>query len=91
MQGLEWTLGDEFFPWYDQLIAFQHCADVSCVSKWSAINDVGYDYLIVTIPHDSDKSELANSLRSLALSTRSSASHLLVHESENALVFELAK
>ncbi len=36
MQGLEWTFGENFFPWYDQLIAFQHCADVSCVSEWSA-------------------------------------------------------
>ena len=29
LQGLEWTIGEHFFPWYDQLVAFQHCADVS--------------------------------------------------------------
>jgi hypothetical protein len=91
MQGLEWTLGENFFPWYDQLIEFQHCADVSCVSEWSSRNDVDYDYLIVSIPPEGDKSELANSLRSLAVSIRSSASHMLVYESENALVFELSK
>ncbi len=91
MQGLEWTLGKKFFPWYDQLIAFQHCADISCVSEWSARNDVDYDYVIVTIPPESDESEPADSLRSLAVSTRSSALHLLVYESENALVFELTK
>lgn len=91
MQGLEWTLGAGFFPWYDQLIAFQHCAHLNCVSKWSARNSVDYDYLIVTIPPESDESDLAVSLRSLAVSTRSSALHLLVYESENALVFELSK
>jgi hypothetical protein len=91
MQGLEWTLGDRFFPWYDQLIAFQHCAEVSCVSEWSARNGVDYDYLIVTIPPESDKSELANSLRSLAVLTRSSAIYLLVYKSDNASVFKLTK
>jgi hypothetical protein len=91
MQGLEWTLGSGFFPWYDQLITFQHCADVNCVSEWSLRNDVDYDYLIVTIPLENDESELATSLKSLAVSTRSSALHLLVHESESVLVFELAK
>ena len=91
MQGLEWTLGDGFFPWYDQLIAFQHCADMNCVSEWSTRNNVDYDYLIVTIPPQDDKSDLADSLRSLAASTRSSALHLLVYESGSALVFELSK
>ncbi len=91
MQGLEWTYGENFFPWYDQLIAFQHCADMSCVSEWSLRNGVEYDYLIVTIPPENDESELANSLRSLAASVRGSALHLLVHESESALVFELSK
>ncbi len=91
MQGLEWTLSAGFFPWYDQLIAFQHCADVNCVSEWSARNGVDYDYLIVTILPENDESELATSLRSLAVSTRSSALHLLVYESVSALVFELKK
>lgn len=91
MQGLEWTLGRNFFPWYDQLIAFQHCADVNCVGEWSVRNAVAYDYLIVTIPSENDNSELVNSLRSLAVSTRSSDSYILVNESANALVFELKK
>ncbi len=91
MQGLEWTLGEKFFPWYDELIAFQHCADVSCVSTWSSRNGVDYDYLIVMIPADVDKRELALSLRSLAVSIRSSDMYALVYESEHALVFELKK
>ncbi|MDO8752468.1 MAG: glycosyltransferase family 39 protein, partial [Anaerolineales bacterium] len=91
LQGLEWTLGDGFLPWHQQLTAFQHCADVNCISGWSARNRVDYHYLIVTIPPGSDESDLAVSLRSLATSTRSSALHLLVYESENALVFELSQ
>jgi hypothetical protein len=91
LQGLEWTLSDGFFPWYEQLVVFQHCADVNCISQWSKNNVVDYDYLIVTIPPKDDESEFGKSLRSLALSTRSSASHMLVYESENALVFEVKK
>lgn len=91
MQGLEWTFGDRFFTWYDQLIEFQHCADVNCVSEWSVRNGVDYDYLIVTIPSENDNSEMVNSLQSLGISARTSALHLLVYESENALVFELAR
>ncbi len=91
MQGLEWTLGDRFFSWYDELIAFQHCAEVNCVNEWSARNDIEYDYLIVTIPSENDNSEMMNSLRALGISARASALHLLVYESENALVFEVEK
>jgi len=91
MQGLEWTLGDRFFTWYDQLIEFQHCADVNCVSEWSVRNHIEYDYLIVTIPSENDNSEMVNSLRGLGISTRASALHLLVYESENVLVFMVEK
>ncbi len=91
MQGLEWTLGERFFPWYDEVIAFQHCADVQCVSEWSTRNHVDYDYLIVMILPENDQRELANSVRSLGTSARTSALHLLIYESETALVFELSK
>ena len=91
LQGLEWTLSEKFFPWSEQLVAFQHCADVNCVSQWSATNKVNYDYLLVTIPFKEDKSGFGKSLRSLALSTRSSELYDLVYESENALVFEVKK
>ncbi len=91
MQGLEWTLGDRFFPWYEQVIALQHCADVACVTEWRTRNHVDYDYLIVLIPPESDQDELAISLRSLGISARTSALYLLVYESEHALVFEFSK
>lgn len=91
MQGLEWTLGEKFFPWYGELIAFQYCGDLDCVNAWSTRNGVDYDYLIVMVPAENDRSLLADSLRSLGISIRSSAVHVLVYESEKALVVELDK
>lgn len=91
MQGLEWTLSEKFFPYYEQLQAFQKCADITCVSEWAMQNNVDYDYLIVLIPSENDPSELADSLKSLGVSVRSSALHLLLYESEHAMVFEFKK
>ncbi|MBM3123491.1 MAG: hypothetical protein FJZ87_00290 [Chloroflexi bacterium] len=91
MQGLEWTLGERFFPWYDELIAFQGCADVQCVEEWSIRNGVGYDYLVVLIPRENDERDLAKSLRDLGLSVRSSDSLIMVYESPNAMVSKLTR
>lgn len=91
MQGLEWTLSENFFPYYEELTVFQKCADINCVNEWVTKNNVDYDYLIVLIPAENDVSELSNSLRSLGVSVRSSALHLLVYESEHAMVFELSR
>jgi hypothetical protein len=89
LQGLEWTLSEKFFPWSDRLVEFQQCEDLACVSAWSAANGVDYDYLLVTIPLKEDDSDFANYLRSLALSVHASDSHVLVYESETALVFDV--
>lgn len=87
LQGLEWTLSEKFFPWYEQLVDFQHCADMDCVTSWSAVNSVDYDYLVVTVPPKEDKSDFAGYLRSLAASARDSDLLALVYESKSALVF----
>ena len=91
LQGLEWTLADKFFPWYEQLAQFQHCGDITCVNEWSARNGVSYDYLIVMIPTETDDTEFTTLLQSLEKSARSSAEYSLVYESERALVFEHKK
>ncbi|MBK7317324.1 hypothetical protein [Candidatus Villigracilis affinis] len=88
LQGLEWTLNELFFLWYEELVAFQHCADVNCVTGWSGKNKINYDYLLVTIPTRDDESDLADSLRSLAISAKASPSYTVVYESENVLIFE---
>jgi hypothetical protein len=87
LQGLEWTLSDRFFPWYEQLAEFQRCADLDCIASWSAANGVDYDYLIVTVPPKEDESTFANYLRSLAVSVRASDSHTLVYDSKTSLLF----
>ena len=91
LQGLEWTLADNFFPWSEQLVAFQHCTDAACVDEWSTRNGTEYDYLIVMIPEEAELDELSNALRSLAVSVRGSNMYSLVYESERALVFEYKK
>jgi len=91
LQGLEWTLSEKFFPWYEQLVEFQRCADLACVTAWSAANGVDYDFLLVTVPPKEDKSREGAALRSLALSVRASAVHELVFESQTALVFKFVK
>lgn len=91
MQGLEWTLAGDFFPWYEQLTEFQKCANMTCVESWSARNNVNYEYLIVLIPAETENSGLFDSLRSLGVSARESESHMLVFESEHVLVFEHKK
>jgi len=87
MQGLEWTLGEKFFPWYDELIAFQHCEDAACVENWRTRNQVDYDYLIVLKPKDTEKSVLKN----LGKSLRGAEGFALVHETEDAMIFEIKK
>ena len=91
MQGLEWTLSEDFFPYYEQLTHFQKCADVGCVAYWALKNNVEYDYLIILIPAENEIGELVDSLRSLGISVRSSALHLLIYESEHTMVFEWKK
>ncbi len=91
LQGLEWTLNELFFPWHAELVAFQHCADVNCVTGWSGKNKINYDYLLVTIPTRDDESDLADSLRSLAISAKASPSYTVVYESENVLIFEFRR
>lgn len=88
MQGLEWTYGEKFFPWYEQLTEFQKCSDMTCVENWSARNNVNYDYLIVLIPAENETGELADSLKRLGISARGSDTHNLVFESEHAMIFE---
>lgn len=91
LQGLEWTLTERFFPWSEQLAAFQHCADAACVDEWSTLNGVDYDYLVVMIPAEMNTQELAVSLRTLATSIRGSDMYSLAYESERALVFKYQK
>ena len=91
MQGLEWTLKENFFPWYAQLTALQKCANMACVDEWSTGNSVEYDYLIVSIPTDDDKSDAAKSLQSLGADLLHSSGYEMIYSSDAWLVFERMK
>lgn len=88
MQGLEWTYGEKFFPWYDELIAFQRCEDVDCINAWSTRNGVEYEYLVVLIPDEADENE---ALKNLGVSVMDSDAYTMVYESGHAYIFELKK
>jgi hypothetical protein len=47
MQGLEWTLKDDFFPRLGSLGTLQACTALDCVNQWSANTGLGYDYVLI--------------------------------------------
>jgi hypothetical protein len=47
LQGLEWTLGGEFYPRWNDLSALQMCRDVACVEAIGNQINVEYNYVIV--------------------------------------------
>ena len=87
IQGLEWTLAEGFFTWFDQLAELQRCEDVTCVQAWAEGNRIEYDYLIVLSPEDDGLNEVER-LNQLSGSARSSDEFLLFHELDYALIFK---
>ncbi|MGE5250396.1 MAG: hypothetical protein ACM3QS_09310, partial [Bacteroidota bacterium] len=47
LQGMEWTLGEKFFPRLKRLIALQGCQDIRCVESWSAETGLRYSHLMI--------------------------------------------
>lgn len=47
LQGLEWTLGAEFFPRLEALISLQDCESVACVQAWSAETGLDYSHVLI--------------------------------------------
>lgn len=87
IQGLEWTLAEGFFTWFDQLAELQRCEDVTCVQTWAESNRIEYDYLIVLSPED-DGLNAVERLDQLSASARSSDEFSLFHELDYALIFK---
>jgi hypothetical protein len=88
LQGDEWTLGADFFPFYGELVALQHCAEVSCVEAWSGRTGLGYEYLLVKKLPEGGNSPLGGSLALLQDSARGSSHYKPIHETENAVIFK---
>lgn len=47
IQGLEWTLAEEFFLRYTDLANLQTCTTADCVIDWSERTGLGYQYVVV--------------------------------------------
>ncbi|HEY2979947.1 MAG TPA: hypothetical protein VGJ22_02095 [Anaerolineales bacterium] len=47
LQGLEWTLGPDFFPRLSHLVDLQDCRDVACVENWSATTELDYTHVLI--------------------------------------------
>jgi hypothetical protein len=47
LQGLEWTLGREFYPRWDDLSALQSCRDVACVESSASEINIEYNYVVI--------------------------------------------
>ena len=88
LQGLEWTLGNDFFTRHSQLVRLQNCTDIDCVERWEKETGLEYQYLLVKTSPAKGDSPLKNSLAALLKSTRLSSSYDIVYESETAVVFE---
>jgi hypothetical protein len=88
LQGAEWTLSADFFPFYSELVALQHCADVRCVEAWGERTGLEYQYLLVKVLPEESGSQLQASLTLLLNSIRDSKQYELVRETDNAVVFQ---
>jgi hypothetical protein len=47
IQGLEWTLGEQFYERYDDLAEVQACGTEDCILNWSSRTGLDYDYLVI--------------------------------------------
>jgi hypothetical protein len=88
LQGAEWTLGEKFFPFYGELVALQHCADVRCIAAWEEHTGLDFQYLLIKVLPETSSSPLRESLKLLMNSVRNSGQFKIVYESGNAVIFE---
>jgi len=88
LQGAEWTLSANFFPFYGELVALQHCADVGCVQAWGERTGLSHQYILVKVLPAGSTSPLRGSLALLLESVHSSDHYNLIHETSNTVVFE---
>lgn len=91
LQGAEWTLGTDFFPFYGELVALQHCPEISCVEAWGSRTKLEYQYLLIKKIPEGSSSSLRMSLEMLLKSIRNSVKYKVVYETENAVIFEHKK
>jgi hypothetical protein len=87
LQGAEWTLAEDFFPFYGELVALQHCATVACIQDWGERTGLDHEYLLIKVLPQGSSSPLKASLDLLLNSVRQSEQYEIVYETENAVIF----
>lgn len=88
LQGLEWTLGEGFFPRYGELVALQRCAAVACVQAWSERTGLTYRYLLIRLPDAAPAGGPQTTLGLLARALNAAPGYRLVGESPGVAVYE---
>ena len=78
LQGLEWVLGSDFFPYSQRLVALQTCPDVHCLDAWLEQNSVAIDFILIQ-----KKRTLPEALNSVRADERFE----IVYESVGAEIF----
>ncbi len=78
LQGREWTLGSQFYPYTRELIALQACPGVDCLHEWMRSNNVEFDYLLF------QKRRASNAF---IMSVRNDERYRVIHESESVVIF----
>ena len=88
LQGAEWTLNADFFPFYGELVALQHCAEIDCVEAWGERTGLEYQYMVIKKLPEGSSSQLRGSLALLLDSVRNSSDYEIVYETGDAAIFE---
>jgi hypothetical protein len=78
LQGQEWTLGPQFYPYSQQLVALQACPSVDCLHEWVARNSVEFDFLLF---------QKRRASPGFIMSLRTDERYRVIYESESAVVF----
>lgn len=78
LQGTEWTLGSDFFPFSQRLTALQACQTADCLVEWMLLEGIEADYFLF-------KKQGASRL--LMESMRADRNHHVVYDSESAIIF----
>jgi len=84
LQGAEWTLGADFFPYYGELVSLQHCTDTNCISTWRERTGLEHQYIIII---RESSSPLRASLVMLLSSVQESSGYEMIYDSGNAVIF----
>jgi hypothetical protein len=78
VQGLEWTIGDGFFPRLRALASLQQCRTIECVERWSESTGLGYTHVLL---------KSGGALDDLAAALDSDAGYRRVYENAEIVIY----